>query len=75
MQTIEVSETDYNRLLKRSRANGITLSAAVTELLDMYDGDIGEEDGWDVDLINKRTAEALRTTKKPHTLEEVFDGV
>jgi len=51
---------------------GMTISEAVTEVLDICDGEIEEEEGWDVDSINKRTAEAIRTTKKPHTMSDVF---
>ncbi|HJJ32700.1 MAG TPA: hypothetical protein O0X25_04140 [Methanocorpusculum sp.] len=63
MQTIEVSDVVYQRILSQ-REGSESISSVLLRIL--------PEENWDVEKISADMDEALQSTTKLHTLDEVF---
>jgi len=67
METIEISEAAYKKLLSR-QLEGESISSVILRELDS----IEEEDGWDVDKLDTHLNTVMKNSKKTCSFEEVF---
>lgn len=76
MQTVEVSDTVYRKLMKHSSESGKSASSIIKSLIENAEKDNEcEPDKVKLALLEKDYARIMSETKKPLSHEEVFRRV